>query len=111
MKRLLAAVSALALTTLLHAQDWAQVNELYSAGLYSEVIRLVGNADSDTAEGYRALCALRMRLPGAFDRAESFLKNSHEHILAPQVCYRMALDLFDAGQYSEALRRFNSISR
>ena len=110
MKKLLAAGAALIIASGLYAQDWEQVKNLYRAGMYSETIRLVQDAHTPMAEGYRALCALQLRTDNAHAVAHSFVERYHENILVPQVRYLLGLDLFDSERYEEALRQFNLVS-
>ena len=110
MKKLLAALAALVLSSGLYAQNWEQVKQLYQAGMYSETIRLVHGDSSPMAEGYRALCALQLRSDNAHALAKAFIDRYHENLLVPQVRYLLGLDLFDHEQYEEALNQFNRIS-
>jgi len=110
MKKLLAAGAALIIASGLYAQDWEQVKNLYRAGMYSETIRLVQDAHTPMAEGYRALCALQLRTDNAHAVAHSFVERYHENILVPQVRYLLGLDLFDSERYEEALLQFNLVS-
>ena len=110
MKKLLAAGAALIIASGLYAQDWEQVKNLYRAGMYSETLRLVQDAHTPLAEGYRALCALKLRTDNSHAMAHAFVAQYHENILVPQVRYLLGLDLFDAERYEEALQQFNMVS-
>ena len=110
MKRYSALVVALTLVSGLHAQDFGQVKQLYQAGMYSETLRLVQDSHSPLAEGYRALCALKLKTAHSRDDAKAFIARYHENILVPQVRYQLGLDYFDEEQYEEALGQFSQIS-
>ncbi len=110
MKRYSALVVALTLVSGLHAQDFGQVKQLYRAGMYSETLRLVQDSHSPLAEGYRALCALKLKTAHSRDDAKAFIARYHENILVPQVRYQLGLDYFDEEQYEEALGQFSQIS-
>ncbi|MBO5595456.1 MAG: tetratricopeptide repeat protein [Bacteroidales bacterium] len=110
MKRYSALVVALTLVSGLHAQDFGQVKQLYQAGMYSETLRLVQDNHSPLAEGYRALCALKLKTAHSRDDAKAFIARYHENILVPQVRYQLGLDYFDEEQYEEALGQFSQIS-
>lgn len=110
MKKLLPAVVAVLLFGVgAHAQNWQQIQQLYRAGMYSETVRLLGTDNSGDAQAYRALCALGMHSDNALALASSFLGRNGDHVLAPQVRYQMALTLFDAGQYQQALEQFEKV--
>ena len=111
MKKLLpAAVAVLLFCVGAQAQNWQQVNQLYKAGMYAETVRLLGTDESRDAQAYRALCALQMRTENAQSLALAFLGRNGDHVLAPQVRFQVALSLFDAGQYQQALEEFERIS-
>lgn len=110
MKKLLPAVAVLLLFCGgAKAQNWQQVNQLYQAGMYSEAVRLLGDDNSQDAQAYRALCALQMRTDNAQALAEAFLARNSSHVLAPQVRFQLALSLFDAQNYEQALEQFEKI--
>ena len=107
MKKLLpAAVALLLFSAGAQAQNWQQVNNLYQAGMYAQAVRLLGTDASADAQAYRALCALGMRTDNARQQAEVFLARNGGHVLAPQVRFQLALGLFDAGEYQQALEQF-----
>ena len=110
MKRYLALVAAFSLACSLYAQDWGQVKNLYQAGMYSETLRLVQGNGTPMAEGYRALCALKLKTAHSHDIAKAFIARYHENLLVPQVRYQLGLDLFDQERYEEALQQFNQVS-
>ena len=110
MKRYIALVAALGLASGLYAQDFGQVNDLYRAGMYSETLRLVQGNNSPMAEGYRALCALKLKTAHSHDIAKAFIARYHENLLVPQVRYQLGLDYFDQERYEEALQQFNQVS-
>ena len=111
MKKTVAAIAAvLIFCTGSYAQDWAKVQSLYKCGMYSQVISLLDNNDSPTAEGWRALCAIAMRTDDANALADSFLERYPENIMAAQVGYAYGLALFDKGLFEEALTHFNRIT-
>ena len=110
MKRYLAFVAALSLACSLYAQDFGQVKNLYQAGMYSETLRLVQGNNTPMAEGYRALCALKLKTAHSHDIAKAFIARYHENLLVPQVRYQLGLDLFDQERYEEALQQFNQVS-
>ena len=109
-KCLAAALAALLLTTGMQAQDWARVQELYGAGMYAETLQLLEGMDNPTAAGWRTLCALSLQTENAYALSEHFLEFFDENILAPQVRYLYALNLFDDGRFEDALNHFNRIS-
>ena len=107
MKKLIPAVAAALLFQVgADAQNWQQVHKLYHAGMYSEAVRLVGNAQGQDADAYRALCALGMRADNAQPLALAFVGRNGEHVLAPQVRFGLGQLLFDQGAYEEALKQF-----
>ncbi len=107
MKKLIPAVAAALLFQVgADAQNWQQVHKLYHAGMYSEAVRLVGNAQGQDADAYRALCALGMRADNAQTLALAFVGRNGEHVLAPQVRFGLGQLLFDQGAYEEALKQF-----
>ena len=110
MKKLLPAVVAVLLFGVgAQAQNWQQVQQLYNAGMYSEAVRLLGTDNSRDAQAYQALCALQMRTDNAIAMATAFVARNGDHLLAPQVRYQMALLLFDAGEYQQAVEQFEQI--
>ena len=80
MKRYLAFVAAFSLACSLYAQDWGQVKNLYQAGMYSETLRLVQGNNTPMAEGYRALCALKLKTAHSHDIAKAFIARYHEKL-------------------------------
>ena len=107
MKKLIPAVAAALLFQVgAGAQNWQQVHKLYHAGMYSEAVHLVGNAQGQDADAYRALCALGMRADNAQSLALAFVGRNGEHVLAPQVRFGLGQLLFDKGAYEEALKQF-----
>lgn len=110
MKKLLPAVAAVLLFSgVAQAQNWQQVSNLYQAGMYSEAVRLLGTDGSADAQAWRALCALQMRTENALPLAKGFLARNGDHVQAPQIRYQIALTLFDAGEYQQALEEFERI--
>ena len=110
MKKLLPAVAAVLLFSVAApAQNWQQVNNLYQAGMYSEAVRLLGTNGTPDAQAMRALCALQMRTDNALPMARGFVARNGDHIQVPQVRFQIALTLFDAGQYQQALEEFEKI--
>ena len=109
MKRLIAA--SIALSLLFPALSGAQeVGALYKAGMYSQVADILHGKQGDHPEGYLTLCALQMKEDNAHALAQAFLNKYPESVLAPQVRYLLALDMFDQERYEEALSLFNKIS-
>ena len=107
MRKLLPAVAAVLLFQAgAGAQNWQQVQQLYSAGMYSEAVREIGNASGGDADAWRALCALQMQADNAYAQCNAFLGRHSDHVLASQVRYQMALSLFDQGNYEQALQHF-----
>ena len=110
MKKLLtAALVFLLFTAGAGAQNLEHVQRLYEAGMYSEALRLIGPSNTPSANGFKALCALEMRSPGARRQALAFLERYPENFLVPQVRFRLGLDCFDAGLYQDALDQLNRI--
>ena len=110
MKKLLPAVVTVLLFSMgAQAQNWQQVQQLYQAGMYSEAVRLLGTDGSGDAMAYKALCALKMRTQNAIPMAQAFVTRNADHVLVPQVRYELALNLFDAGEYQQALEQFEKI--
>lgn len=108
MKRLFAAAAALLLALGLQAQD---IEALYRAGMYSEVMeKLEGRKDPD-AVLLRTLCALELDLPNADLWADYAVEAYHEHILVPQVRFIRALRLFDKQQFDEAMEQLSRIAQ
>ena len=105
-----AACAALLITLGAKAQDWARVQELYQAGMYAETTQLLEGVDNPTAAGWRALCALSMQSANAHALALHFIDFYSENILAPQVRFLYALDLFDRGSFEEAMTQFSALT-
>ena len=62
MRKLLSAALVLLLVqAAATAQDRQQVNTLYRAGMYREVLRLLDGQDSQEALAWKTLCTLQMR--------------------------------------------------
>ncbi len=109
MKRLIAA--SIALSLLFPALSGAQeVGALYKAGMYAQVADILHGKQGDHPEGYFTLCALQMKEANAHSLAQAFLNKYPESVLAPQVRYLLALDMFDQERYEDALSLFNQIS-
>ncbi len=111
MKKLLsAALAVLLMQAGAYAQNWHEVNKLYKAGMYSEAVQLLGNSTDQKADAYRALCALGMRSEGAYAMAGAFLGRNADHVMASQVRFQLALNLFDDGAYAKALEQLEKCS-
>ena len=108
-KTMFAALAALLLIGSAQAQTPAeqQALELYRNGLYARAAELFDQGKDARSRGYSALCALALKTPGYEKQAVAFLDECPESVLAPQVEYRLALDLFDQARYEEASRHFN----
>ena len=111
-KRLMLAAAAVLLATAASAQpsEYRRALDLYANGMYAEAARLLEGIPGSDAEGYAALCAIRLQSPGYGNRAEAFLDRWPESILVPQVNFLWGLDLFDRERYEEASVRFGSIT-
>jgi len=109
MKRLIAAATALLLLFPFagQAQD---ASSLYQAGMYAQVADLLHGKKGSKAEGYFTLSALQMKTANAHALAQEYLQKYPESILAPQVRYLWALDLFDQERYEQALSQLNELS-
>lgn len=108
MKRIIAASAALLFTLAASAQN---IPQLYRSGMYPEVIaRLEGRTDAD-AEALRALCNLKMQLPGAEEMASDFTEKYPEHIQTPQVRLEWAYNLFDRQDYAGAMAQMDKVSQ
>ena len=111
-KRLMLAAAAVLLLTAASAQtsEYRRALDLYGHGMYAEAAKLLEEIPGSEAEGYAALCAIRLRTPGYGNRAEAFMDRWPESPLVPQVAFLWGNDLFDQGRYEEASLRFDSIS-
>jgi tetratricopeptide (TPR) repeat protein len=110
MRKLLSAALVLLLVqTAATAQDWQQVNTLYRAGMYREVLRLLDGQDSQEALAWKTLCTLQMRTDNAEAQARFFLLGNPESPVAPQVRYKLAQNFFDKGDYPQALEQLDAI--
>ncbi|MBR5384311.1 MAG: tetratricopeptide repeat protein [Bacteroidales bacterium] len=105
---LAAAISANATARTLDDRD--AVLRLYEAGMYSEARSELSDKPADAfTKGYDALCALKLRLPEAYDVAEAYVAAWPESTLVPQVYFAWAANLFDEGRYDEAYSRYDLI--
>ena len=109
-KLLSAALVLLTVQTVATAQDWQQVNTLYRAGMYREVLRLLDGQDSQEALAWKTLCSLQMRTDNAEAEARGFLLGNPESPVAPQVRYKLAQNFFDEGDYPQAMEQLGAIS-
>ena len=115
MKKSIAVLAATLLATGLFAQggkpypDLESVRKMYAAGMYTQTLNMVGGNPDPQAQGYGVLSALRMKLENAHAVAQDYLQRYPDAVLAPQVHFQYALDMFDAERYEESLEHFNSI--
>ena len=114
--RPLAAVAAAIIwtATALQAQEprlFRQALNLYENGAYGRAARLFDRLDGPDAAGYKVLCDIKSRAEGFEDRADLFLENNPESILAPQIQFAWGQYLFDEGRYAEADRHFTALSQ
>ncbi len=127
MKKSLAVLAASLLAIGLHAQDgrlnmtgvgdegrlsqvnWDSVRSLYDAGMYMQTLNILKGNPDPLAKGYSVLCALNLKQENAHALALKYLELYPEGILTPQIHYTVALDLFDAERYAEALDHFGRI--
>ena len=111
---LAAAAAAIIWTaTALEAQTprlFRQALNLYENGAYTRAARLFERLDGPDAAGYKVLCDVKSRADGFEDRADLFLENHPESILAPQIQFAWGQYLFDEGQYAAADRHFTALS-
>ena len=110
-KTVLAALAALLLIQPAPAQTPVsqEALALYRNGLYARAAEIFDTGEDLLSRGYSALCALALKTPGYEQLAAAYLEDCPESILASQVEYRWALDLFDRGRYEEASRHFDQV--
>ncbi len=111
-KRLMLAAAALLMVSAASAQtsEYRRALDLYGHGMYAEAAHLLDGIPGSEAEGYAALCAIRMRTPGCGPRAEAFLDRWPESPLVPQVNFLLGCSLFEQGLYEEAAQCFERFS-
>ena len=84
--------------------------DLYNGGMYSEAQALFNTVDTPSAEGYSAICALRLNSPGCMQRSEAFLSRWPESVLVPQVKFYRAVNCFNDEQFEAAIEEFRTFS-
>lgn len=87
-------------------KEFREAVRLYENGLVNRSKMLFGDLSENSAradyEGYAVLCDVSMAVPGYEVSMENYLIRCPYSILAPQIRYRHALNLFDSQNYKEA---------
>lgn len=89
--------------------------DLYEKGMYERAGTLFGDIAEQTgdmeAEGYQVLCAVRLRAPESGTMMKKYISRFPYSGLIPQIRYAHASNLFDAGEYAEALDVLELLSK
>ena len=85
--------------------------DLYNNGMYTEAQALFQTVDSPSAEGYAAVCALRLNTPGCVRQSQEFLNRWPESVMAPQVRFYRALKCFNEEKFEDAMNEFRSVGQ
>ncbi|MCI1639968.1 MAG: tetratricopeptide repeat protein [Bacteroidales bacterium] len=96
------------------SKEFDQAVNLYDSGFYERAMTLFESVSSKTAdpvaEGYRVLCALKMKSEGCLSMSESYIVGNAESILIPQIRYQRSLFLFDRNDYDAASVEFSNVN-
>ena len=91
-------------------KDFKEALRLYERGMTSRASSVLETIPEGVTaispEEYAVLADVVMNIPGYHSGMEEFLKNNPESVLAFQIRYRHALNLFDAGNYQGAMGAF-----
>lgn len=111
-------LTAFAAVVLSSSALYAGVDEalrLYGKGLVSRASSVLETLPEGVSaispEEYSALADVVMNIPGYRYGMEEFLDSNPESVLAPQIRYRHALNLFDAEDYQGASEAFGEIRK
>lgn len=100
----------------LHAQedDFQRACQLYHNGLYAQSMDLLqtlpGVGKDAMVDGYVVLCAQKQKTDGYEQLMEAYFRRYSSCSLCVDIRKERALDLFDRGEYQQALDMFNSLS-
>lgn len=107
---LLAATILATLPSIAQTDEFRKAVNLYdkevlapSATIFDKIADQTGKADP---HAYSLLCDVRSMVPGYENRMDAFFAEYPYSILAPQIRYAHALNLFNAEKYSEAVAQF-----
>ena len=82
---------------------------LYEKGMYSRARNVFDLVGDEKSEAYSVLCAIRMNEPGYTTRLSRIEDIQPYCGLLPEMYLRHALNLFDAGEYADALGYFRRL--
>ena len=82
---------------------------LYEKGMYSRARNVFDLVGDEKSEAYSVLCAIRMNEPGYTTRLSRIEDIQPYCGLLPEMYLRHALNLFDAGEYADALGYFRRV--
>jgi len=85
--------------------------DLYNGGMFTEAQALFSSVGTPSAEGYAAVCALRLDTPGCMKLSGEFLNRWPESVLAPQVRFYRGLKCFNDEVFESAMYEFGKISQ
>ena len=95
--------------------DYHKALKLYEKGVLTHSSTLFDRLAEQTSKcdpaGYSVLCDVRSQVRGYENRMEAYFEEYPYSTLIPQLRYRHALNLFDDGNYSEALRQFSLLDK
>ena len=96
--------------TAAQTNDYDKALRLYDKGVLSHSSTMFERLAQKTAEsdpvGYSVLCDVRLQVRGYENKMNAYFAEYPYSTLIPQITYRHALNLFDAGNYAEALQQF-----
>mgnify|MGYP003413881594 FL=1 len=94
-------------------KDFKEALRLYGRGMTSRASSLLETIPEGVSaiapEEYSILADVVMNIPGYHAGMEEFLSNNPESVLAFQIRYRHALNLFEAGDYQGAMEAFSGL--
>ncbi len=94
-------------------KDFKEALRLYGRGMTSRASSLLETIPEGVSaiapEEYSILADVVMNIPGYHAGMEEFLRNNPESVLAFQIRYRHALNLFEAGDYQGAMEAFSGL--
>ena len=93
------------------AQIRSEASSLYAAGMFEGARTLFEKAGDDpVSQAYVVLCALRAQSPDRQQLLDDFFARNVPTVLNDEICYRHALNLFDAMDYSGAAAWFSRVN-
>ena len=117
-KRFIAAIAAIAvgMTASLGAaaqghDTYTRALNLYNNGMYSEAMALFQTVEGSSAEGYAAICALKLGADGCVQTSTRFLERWPESVLVPQVRFQRAVKCFSEEMFEGAMNEFRLVGQ